>query len=331
MRYVEVGGVKLSAIGLGTWQFGSREWGYGEAYSSQTAKDITLRALDLGINLIDTAEVYGFGRSEKVIGEVLGDRRDEAFLATKLLPVMPLAPIVEQRAQASAKRLRTNVIDLYQVHWPNPVIPDTTAMTGMRRLLDSSLVKHAGVSNYSLARWRGAEAALGSPVLTNQVSFSLAQRKPLDKLIPFAAIEGRVIIAYSPLAQGLLGGRYDVDNRPTGAARRMNPLFLPENLTRAAPLIDALRAIAGEQQCKPAQIALAWVIRQPNVVAIPGASSVEQLESNAAAAEITLTDSQEAQLVLAAEAFEPLGMFDQAKGQAETLVSTIRERIGLGN
>ncbi len=107
----------------------------------------------------------------------------------------------------------------------------------------------------------------------------------------------------------------------------MNPLFLPENLERAAPLIDALRSIAGAHQCKPAQIALAWLIRCPNVVAIPGASSVEQLESNAAATEVDLTDSENAQLLEAAEAFEPVGMTERVRGTAGQLIDTIRERV----
>jgi aryl-alcohol dehydrogenase-like predicted oxidoreductase len=306
MRYVEVGGARVSVIGLGTWQFGSRDWGYGDDYAQTTAKDITKRALDLGINLIDTAEIYGFGRSEKIVGEAIGDRRDDAFIATKILPLMPLAPIVEQRARASLRRLGTNRIDLYQLHWPNPIVSDTTAMTGMRRLIDTGVVKHAGVSNYTLARWMGAERALGGRVLTNQVRFSLVQRKPLADLVPFAQSEGRIVIAYSPLAQGLLGGRYDLNNRPSGAARRANPLFLPENLERAAPLIDALREIAKTHQCKPAQVALAWLLRHRNVVAIPGASSVEQLESNAAAAEVDPSDAENAQLTEAADRFEPL-------------------------
>ena len=330
MRYVEVGGARVSAIGLGTWQFGSRDWGYGDEYASTTAKQITLRALDLGINLIDTAEIYGFGRSERIVGETLDGRRDEAFIATKILPVLPLAPIVEQRARGSLMRLRTNVIDLYQVHWPNPVVSDTNAMTGMRRLLDAGLVRHAGVSNYSLARWQSAERALGGPILSNQVRFNLAERRPLLDLVPFAKSEGRIVIAYSPLAQGLLGGRYDANNRPTGAARRFNALFLPENLERATPLIEALRDIASSHQSRPAQIALAWLLRRPNVVAIPGASSVEQLESNAAAAEIELTDSEDAQLEQAAERFEPIEGLGAVRGVAESLVGAVRERLGLG-
>jgi aryl-alcohol dehydrogenase-like predicted oxidoreductase len=317
----------MSVIGLGTWQFYAPEWGYGSTYANEVARPLVKRALELGITLFDTAEIYGLGRSEKILGEALEGHRDEAFIATKITPVVPVAPLVEQRAQASAKRLRTNRIDLYQLHWPNPVVSDGPAMTGMRRLLDTGLVKHAGVSNYKLARWQSAEEALGGPVLSNQVRFNLVDRRPLDEIVPWAQANGRIVIAYSPLAQGLLGGRYDVSNRPSGAIRRANPLFLPENLERATPLIDAVRSIAASHQCKPAQIALAWLIRKPNVVAIPGASSVEQLESNAAAAEIELAETEDIQLLEAAEAFEPVGMVDKARGVAESLVGSIRDRL----
>lgn len=321
MRYVDVGGAKMSVIGLGTWQFGSFDWGYGSEYADKTARELTVRALDLGINLFDTAEIYGFGRSERILGEALGERRDEAFIATKIAPVLPLAPIVEQRARASLKRLRTNRIDLYQVHAPNPFVPDGPTMTGMRRLLDSGLVRFAGVSNYPLSRWQSAERALGGAVLSNQVSFSLIDRRPLADIVPFARSEGRIVIAYSPLAQGLLGARYDKDNRPTGLARRFNPIFLPEALERAAPLIGALRDIARSHQCTPAQVALAWVISHGNVVAIPGASSVGQLESNAAATEVALTESQITQLTSAAEGFE-------APSRVAAVREFVRERYG---
>jgi aryl-alcohol dehydrogenase-like predicted oxidoreductase len=332
MRYVEVGGAKLSVIGLGTWQFGSREWGYGAEYVDRTAREITIRALDLGITLMDTAEAYGFGRSERTLGATLEEtgRRDEAFLATKIFPVAPVATVVESRAKSSAKRLRTNVIDLYQIHWPNPLVGDASAMTGMRRIVDSGLVRHAGVSNYALDRWQRAEEAFGGPILSNQVSFSLIERRPLRELVPFAQERGRVIIAYSPLAQGVLGGKYDAQTRPVGMARRMNPLFLAENLERAEPLIDALREIAKSHQVKPAQVALAWLVRMPNVVAIPGASSVEQVEFNAAAAEVVLTDGEASQLLEAAERFEPVAGVERARGLAESLVGTVRERLGLG-
>jgi aryl-alcohol dehydrogenase-like predicted oxidoreductase len=329
VRYLEIGGARLSVIGLGTWQFYAPEWGYGRSYADDVARALVTRALDLGITLIDTAEIYGLGRSEKILGDALGDRRDEAFLATKITPVLPLASIVEQRARASLKRLRTDRIDLYQLHWPNPVVGDAPAMSGMRRLLDTGVVKHAGVSNYNLARWQSAERALGSPVLSNQVRFNLVDRRPLVDLVPYARSEGRVVIAYSPLAQGLLGGRYDVDNLPSGAIRRASPLFLPESLERAAPLIEALREIAKTHRCTPAQIALAWVIRHSNVVAIPGASSVEQLESNAAAAEIELTDGEDEQLSSAADRFEPVRGRAAVLGVAESAMGVLRSRLGL--
>ena len=307
MRYLDIEtSPKISKIGLGTWQFGAKEWGYGEDYARQQAGAIVQRALDLGVTLFDSAEMYGFGRSERILGEALGDRRESAFLATKLFPALPLAPVVEQRAVASANRLGTRLLDLYQVHWPNPVVSDGTIMRGMGALQRVGLVGEVGVSNYPLARWQAAERALGGRVLSNQVRYSLADRAPEKDLLPFAAKADRIVIAYSPLAQGLLSGRYDRANRPANRVRAGNPLFLPENLDRATELIAVLREVASAHEATPAQIALAWVIRHPAVTAIPGASSVEQLESNVAAAEIELSDSEYAALSAASDQFRPV-------------------------
>jgi aryl-alcohol dehydrogenase-like predicted oxidoreductase len=307
MRYLDIDmAPRISKIGLGTWQFGAREWGYGEGYAGQVARDIVRRAVDLGVTLFDTAEIYGFGRSERILGEALGDRRGSVFLATKLFPALPLAPVVEQRAVASANRLDTRKLDLYQVHWPNPLISDRTIMRGMSALQRVGLVGEVGVSNYPLARWQAAEKALGGRVLSNQVRYSLADRAPEKDLLPFAAGTGRIVIAYSPLAQGLLSGRYDRDNLPANRVRVGNPLFLPENLDRATELIGVLREVADAHAATPAQVALAWVIRHPAVTAIPGASSVEQLESNVAAAELELSDDEYATLSAASERFQPV-------------------------
>lgn len=306
MRFVEVSGVRLSAIGVGTWQFGSREWGYGDSYAKGEAVRIVQRALDLGINLLDTAEIYAFGRSERIVGQAIAGRRDEAFVATKLFPVVPVGPVTEQRGRASARRLGIDTIDLYQIHQPNPVVPLSLQMQGMRSLVTAGVVRHVGVSNFSLGRWQGAEAAYGGPVLSNQVRFSLVDRRPLAEMVPWAATSDRLVIAYSPLGQGLLSARYDADNAPKGGVRAMNPLFLPENLERARPLLSTLREVARQHDATPAQVALAWVIRRPNVVAIPGASSVDQLERNAAAADLDLSDDEDRQLTEAAEAFRPV-------------------------
>jgi aryl-alcohol dehydrogenase-like predicted oxidoreductase len=307
MRYLSAATVpEISRIGLGTWQFGSREWGYGPSYAGQEARAIVRRALELGVTLFDTAEIYGFGRSERILGQALGDDRDSAFLATKIFPVLPVAPVVEQRAVASANRLGVRKLDLYQVHQPNPLVRDGTIMRGMRALQRVGLVGEIGVSNYSLDRWRAAEAALGRRVLSNQVSYSLVARSPERDLIPFAESNGHVVIAYSPLAQGLLSGRYDRASRPRNRVRAANLFFLPENLERSEPLIATLREVAEAHAATPAQIALAWVIHGPAVVAIPGASSVAQLESNARAAEIELTPDEYQALRAAAERFRPI-------------------------
>ncbi|MDQ6838576.1 MAG: aldo/keto reductase [Actinomycetota bacterium] len=304
MRYVEVGGTKLSVIGLGTWQFGSREWGYGRDYASGEAGAITSRALDLGINLIDTAELYGFGRSERIVGRALAHRRDEAFVATKIAPFLPFDPVVSRRARGSARRLGVERIDLYQVHWPNPLFPSAPLFHTLERLRRQGLITHVGVSNHSLARWRQAERDLAGPVLSNQVSYSLAVRSAETDVVGWAQENDRLIIAYSPLAQGLLSGRYTASN-PPGGVRATNPLFLPENLERAAGLLGSLRSVAAAHGATPSQVALAWLVRRPNVVVIPGASSVAQLESNAAAADLELSDDEDGELTAASDAFRP--------------------------
>jgi len=310
MRYLSIdtdpNTIKVSRIGLGTWQFGSREWGYGQSYAGQEARAIVRRAIELGVTLFDTAEIYGFGRSERILGEAIGEDRESVFLATKIFPLLPVAPVVEQRAVASANRLGTRQLDLYQVHQPNPVVKDGTIMRGMRALQRVGLVREVGVSNYSLDRWRAAEHALGSRVLSNQVRYNLVDRSPERDLLPFAESTGHVVIAYSPLAQGLLSGKYHRGSRPANRVRASSPLFLPENLDRAADLIAALRQVADAHAATPAQIALAWVIHQPAVVAIPGASSVEQLESNVAAAGIDLTEDEYQALHAAATRFRPI-------------------------
>ena len=307
MRYLSsTTGKQISKIGLGTWQFGSREWGYGDRYATEVAHAIVERALELGVTLFDTAEVYGYGRSERILGQALGDKRESVFLATKIFPVLPVAPVVEQRAVASANRLGAHRLDLYQVHQSNPVVRDGTIMRGMRALQRVGLVGEVGVSNYSLARWRAAEDALGGPVLSNQVPYSLVARSPERDLLPYASSRGRIVLAYSPLAQGLLSGRYQPGSRPANRVRAANPLFLPDNLERAGELLGVLGEVAAAHSATEAQIALAWVIRHPAVAAIPGASSVEQLERNAAAAEIDLTDDQYQALAAAAARFQPL-------------------------
>jgi aryl-alcohol dehydrogenase-like predicted oxidoreductase len=308
MKYVDVAGFHVSAIGLGCWQFGSKDWGYGPRYAQETAAEIVHTALDLGVNLIDTAEVYARGESETILGRAIEGRRDEAFLATKHLPIRPTAGRVEECGRSSAARLGVERIDLYQLHWPNPVFPLSQQMRGMARLQTSGLVDHVGVSNFSAKRWAAAEKHLGGPVLSNQVQYSLLYRKPDRTNVPYAQAHDRIVIAYSPLAKGLLGGRYDVDHLPPGPARSLDPLCLRENVERAMPVIQTVRRIAETHDATPSQVALAWLIRHPHVVAIPGASSVEQLRHNVEAADLDLSDDEAAELTAESDRFTPLGL-----------------------
>jgi len=322
MKFLEVDGLgPVSRVGLGTWQFGSREWGYGEGYASGAAGDIVRRARELGVTLFDTAEVYGFGKSEKILGEALGADRDQVVVASKVFPVAPFPPVVRARGESSARRLQLRRIPLYQVHQPNPLVPDSVIMPGMRDLLERGRIGAVGVSNYSLSRWRQADTALGRPVISNQVQFNLAQSAPLADMVPFAERENRMVMAYSPLAQGLLGGKYSVDNRP-GGVRAMIPLFGSENLRRVEPLLSVLREVATAHNAKPAQVALAWLLALPQVVVIPGASSVEQLEFNAAAAELELDAGARDALTAAARAFTPVSA-------GRSLLGGLREKLGV--
>ncbi|HTD58700.1 MAG TPA: aldo/keto reductase, partial [Solirubrobacteraceae bacterium] len=180
-------------------------------------------------------------------------------------------------------------------HWPSPLFPPRATMSRMCRLVEQGLVAHVGVSNHNLAQWKEAERALGGPILSNQVRFSLVDRRPERELAPWAEKEGRIVIAYSPLGQGLLSGKYQ-DAPPSNLVRRRRGTFSAANRARLAPLIAALREIGERHSATPAQVSLAWLIRKPNVVAIPGASSVHQLEENVGAGDIVLSDEESARL-----------------------------------
>ena len=225
MRYVDLPTDKrYSVIGLGTWQFGSREWGYGGGTPTPRRAGSSARARELGITVFDTAEVYGFGRSERILGDALraSGGTDDVVVATRCSRCCRPPPVVEQRGVASAQRLGVRTIDLYQVHRPQP--------GGRRRHGDA---RHARAARrrrrrrgrrleLPARRWQRAEVDLGAPVLSNQVQFSLVSRGPMAELLPWAARTGHVVIAYSPLAQGLLSGalRRRRTGRRTASARR---------------------------------------------------------------------------------------------------------------
>jgi aryl-alcohol dehydrogenase-like predicted oxidoreductase len=306
MRWVEAAGLRMSVIGLGGWQFGTPAWNWGRDWGPAEARRICARAVELGITLFDTAESYGDGESERLLGEALSrsPTRDSIILATKVSPFSLTPDRLRAAARASLGRLSTDRIDLYQVHGMDWRVAESIKMSGMQELIASGEIRHVGVSNYDLVSWKEAEGALGQPVVTNQVRYSLLTRGPERQLLPYAIANKRLLIAWSPLEQGLLSGKYS-----DGTAPRFNrpstEYFSPENLRRARPVLCALQEIATAKDATPAQVALAWLIHHPNVVAIAGARSLVQLEENAAAADLALADDEVAYLTAAADSFRP--------------------------
>lgn len=303
MQYVDVDGLRLSKIGLGTWQFGTREWGYGADYATTTAPALLARALELGITMIDTAESYGPGASERIIGQFLDDvppdTRAGVTVATKFTPIAPAEPIVARQVRGSLARLRSDSLDLLYVHWKNPFVSARRVAQAMRPLVEDGLVRRVGVSNFSLEDWRDAESALRVPVTANQVRFNLLSPGPTLDLVPHAAAMDRVVVAYSPLAQGLLA---PTDGPGKSGMRRFGPLAPGAPRSVSPELHQALAEIALRHGATPAQVSLAWVLGHPSTIAIPGARTLEQLEQNAAAADLELAADEMARLTALAMA-----------------------------
>ena len=273
MRYVEAVSTtkKISKIGLGTWQFGSREWGYGQQYAEEESRGIVTRALDLGINLIDTAEIYGFGASERIVGRAVAGAPGRGLPRHEDLPGAARGPGgggpgPPQRPPPRGATPSTCTRSTSPTRWCRT----RPTMRAMRRLVAEGPRRHVGVSNYSLARWQAAE---DRPRRPGPVEPGPLQPRgpPARGGPPPVRAQGsdRIVIAYSPLGQGLLSARYDATNRP-GGVRAANALFLPENLERCRRLLEALRAVAAAHDATPAQVALAWVIRRPTSSPSPG-------------------------------------------------------------
>jgi aryl-alcohol dehydrogenase-like predicted oxidoreductase len=309
MRYVTAAGLPpVSKIGLGTMRFGER------TFSPDLARQLVRRALELGITHFDTAESYGFGRSERLLGEALAaegareaDGGSNVVVTSKLSPLLPLPPVTERHARASRTRLGLPGIPLYLLHMPSPLFPRRVVMSGFGRAARAGVIGAAGVSNHSLRQWRAADAALGQPVAANEVMLNLLHRRALSDVVPWAAAQGRLVIAASPLGQGMLTGRYSAACPPAGlpVTRKLALRFsavppTPAHLRRLEPLLSQLRELAAGHGVTPAGIALAWVISHGPVVVIPGASTIAQLEENAAAADVVLSAPEREALTEAA-------------------------------
>lgn len=295
MEFRELGksGIKVSAIGIGTWQWGSREWGWGRLYGKKDLLDAFKKALEVGINFIDTAEIYGNGRSEQIISEAIRGYREQVIIATKVSPLNLSYGRLLRAANRSLQRLGVDVIDLYQVHWPNPLVPISRTMRAMKKLVQDGKVRCVGISNFGLERMKSVHASLAPLELaSNQVRYNLLDRRIEADVLPYARKEKVSIIAYSPLAQALLTGKYTARNRPSSLVQRINFRFSPGNLTRLTDISRVLSETAQTHGKTPSQVALNWLIRDEDVIAIPGVKGSQHVIDNAGAADWKLTDAE---------------------------------------
>lgn len=253
------GGDQVPCLGQGTWMMGER--------NDRHVEEITaLRTgIDLGMTLIDTAEMYGDGASETLIGEAIAGRRDEVFLVSKAYPQNASLARLSRSCEASLKRLGTDRLDLYLLHWRGNV-PLAETVEAMEALKRAGKIRHWGVSNLDTDDMEELVDAGGSACVTDQILYNLTRRGPENDLLPWLENHGMTAMAYSPVEQGRLIG-----NRK-------------------------LAALAADLGVTPAQLALAWTLRQPGLIAIPKASTVEHVRENRAAADITLDEATLAQL-----------------------------------
>lgn len=294
MEYRELGwtGIKVSVVGLGAWQF-SESWG---VLDYELAKKIIERAVSLGINLIDTAAVYGRGRSEEYVGRAVRELgvRDSVFIATKLPGDFMNEYDVFKGTERSLKRLGVDVIDLMQVHWP-PLwhnFPTCEYMRSLERLVVLGKIRYIGLSDFPVELVESARQCLSvTDIVSLQVRYNLVERYAEKEIIPYAEREGLSVLAWSPIAKGALSGKYDSRNLPRFQdVRAGEPVFAPENMAKIEPLINKLRELAQRYNKKPVQIALRWLIQySPTVIPIPGAKSPEQVEENAGAGDFSLS------------------------------------------
>ena len=311
--------VTMPVMGLGTWAWGDRStWGmdgYDPSYGFDTIRGAYARAIAAGVTLLDTAEMYGNGESERIIGRLLREdtaNRDRVVVATKFMPFpwrVPLARALMKSLRASLERLGLPFVHLYQIHGPISFRPARAVAAALAAPYRAGLVKAVGVSNYSEGEMRaihGALAAEGIPLATNQVEYSLLRTMPeTSGLLRACSDLGVTLLAYSPLAMGRLTGKYGVANPPPGKRN-----FSAFPMAEIEPVVAELRRIGAAHGGKsPAQVALNWVMCK-GAVPIPGAKNAAQAEQNAGALGWTLVPDEVAALDRVAK-FGQRGLFNR--------------------
>jgi len=291
-------GLQVSALGLGTWAMGGavEEWGLVDDRESIGGIH---QALDLGINLIDTAPIYGHGHSEEIVGKAIHGRRKDVVLATKcglLPPKIPGRPPIRclapdsilRECDDSLRRLRTDVIDLYLCHWPDPGTNIRETMRALTTLLEQGKIRAIGVSNFSCEQ--SAAAREFGPVHCLQPPFSLLNRRAADDLIPYCIENETAVFVYDVLAKGLLTGKFDADSTFEGM-RKNDPEYIGKRYRRNLAFIAELREIAAGYDKTAAQLAINWVTNHPGVTsALFGAKRPSQILENVGGVDWTITE-----------------------------------------
>jgi aryl-alcohol dehydrogenase-like predicted oxidoreductase len=302
-------GLQLTAVGLGTWAMGGGGWDYawGPQDDNQSIGTIR-RALDLGVNWIDTAPVYGLGHSEEVVGRAIEGRRREVIIATKCGRVWEegdtgaysrlKADSVRREVEGSLRRLQVEVIDLYQIHWPDPEEDIEEAWSTIADLVREGKVRYGGVSNFSVAQLKRVQPI--HPVASLQPPYNMLRRGIEAELLPYCASNGIGVVAYSPMGAGVLTGRFDrkrAENLPQGDWRRSSEDHREPRLSANLAFVEKVEPIARRNERSMAELAIAWVLRRPEVTAaIAGARRPEQIEETAKAADWALSDDEVAEI-----------------------------------
>jgi aryl-alcohol dehydrogenase-like predicted oxidoreductase len=285
--------IDISPIVMGTWQAGKRGWvGIDDSEIIQALQ----AAVTAGITTFDTAEIYGDGYSEKLLGQALTGIREQVVLATKVFANHLKYEQVIAACDRSLVNLRTDYIDLYQIHWPtgafgNEIVLIEETMRALQDLKTQGKIRSIGVSNFSGQQL--AEASKFARIDSLQPPYSLFWRYVETDALPYCQANQISILAYSPMAQGLLTGKFAPSHKfPPTDNRSQNKLFQGENYQRAQLALEQLRPLGAELNCTLGQLALAWVIAQPQTVAIAGARNSEQVRLNAQAVDVKLSESQ---------------------------------------
>ncbi|MCL4507466.1 MAG: aldo/keto reductase [Chloroflexi bacterium] len=302
MRYNKLGWSNLlvSEIALGCAQFSSQFTKTQKTEADMIA--IMQRALDLGINLWDTAPSYGNGASETAVGHALKGRRDKVILATKVRSRATMPEMVAESCEESLRRLGTDYIDILQIHWPSQDEPNDLTVAGLAKLVKAGKVRYASLSNFN--KDQTDLAACVYPVASNQLPYALVWRYE-EPLIRYCGERRIGVLAYSPLGEGILTGRYDETSRfPAGDVRNHCVFFLPHVMPLALKVTAVVKQVAAKHGVTPAQVAINWTARQPYISSvIVGSSSLQQVEQNAAAVGWDMDQDDYASLSKAGESY----------------------------